>query len=86
MTTTVIANSNINFSIIHKQYIFRDHFVESEDYDIEDRELLFSIPFSSEIKLRAITIIGEENDVSSEPSNVLLYKNREEVCLLFILP
>ncbi|XP_032453049.1 PITH domain-containing protein 1 [Nasonia vitripennis] len=50
-----------------------DHtkFVESD----VDEELLFNIPFTGDIKLKGLIIVGGPDD--SHPSEVKLYKNRE---------
>ncbi|KAK1120822.1 hypothetical protein K0M31_011026 [Melipona bicolor] len=48
----------------------RDKFVES---DVDD-ELLFNIPFTANIKLKGLIIIGGENNL--HPNKVKLYKNR----------
>ncbi|CAF1120473.1 unnamed protein product [Didymodactylos carnosus] len=48
----------------------RSKFVESDD----DPELLFKIPFSGNIKLTGICIIGENE--GSHPSHVKLFKNK----------
>jgi hypothetical protein len=42
-----------------------------------DPELLFNIPFTGNIKLKAIRIIGPDDD--SHPKIVKLYKNREKM-------
>ncbi|KAK4319625.1 hypothetical protein Pmani_009455 [Petrolisthes manimaculis] len=51
----------------------RDKFVESD----ADEELLFNIPFTDNIKLKGIIIIGGED--GHHPSKMRLYKNREHM-------
>ncbi|XP_076237524.1 PITH domain-containing protein GA19395 [Calliopsis andreniformis] len=48
----------------------RSKYVESD----EENELLFNIPFTGNIKLKGIIVIGGEDDLN--PNKVRLYKNR----------
>ncbi|XP_018420019.1 PREDICTED: PITH domain-containing protein 1 [Nanorana parkeri] len=47
----------------------RSRFVESDD----DEELLFNIPFTGNVKLKGIIVIGEDSD--AHPSELRLFKN-----------
>ncbi|KAG8451635.1 hypothetical protein GDO86_003723 [Hymenochirus boettgeri] len=47
----------------------RSRFVESDD----DEELLFNIPFTGNVKLKGIILIGEDSD--AHPAEMRLYKN-----------
>ncbi|XP_073521725.1 PITH domain-containing protein 1 [Phyllobates terribilis] len=47
----------------------RSRFVESDD----DAELLFNIPFTGNVKLKGIILIGEDSD--EHPSEIRLFKN-----------
>ena len=59
--------------LIFKQWEDRLNFVEYVESDA-DEELLFNIPFTGNIKLKGIIVIGE--DAGSHPSKMRLYKNR----------
>ena len=52
---------------------FRDAFVESD----VDCDLLFSIPFTANIKLKAVRVAGGEGTL--HPKSVRLYKDRPNV-------
>ncbi|OXB77767.1 UNVERIFIED_CONTAM: hypothetical protein H355_000522 [Colinus virginianus] len=47
----------------------REQFVESD----EDAELLFNVPFTGSVKLKAVIVMGEDDD--SHPSELRLFKN-----------
>ncbi|XP_031450576.1 PITH domain-containing protein 1 [Phasianus colchicus] len=47
----------------------REQFVESD----EDAELLFNVPFTGSVKLKAVVVMGEDDD--SHPSELRLFKN-----------
>jgi len=51
----------------------REKFVESD----ADEELLFNIPFTGNIKLKGLIIVGGED--GSHPSKIRLYKNRPQM-------
>lgn len=53
--------------------LFVAQFVESD----ADEELLFNIPFTGNIKLKGITVIG--NNDNSHPNKVRLFKNRPKL-------
>lgn len=54
-------------------YHYWFQFVESD----ADEELLFNIPFTGNIKLKGLTIIGANDN--SHPSKVRLFKNRPKL-------
>lgn len=47
----------------------REQFVESD----EDAELLFNVPFTGSVKLKAVIVMGEDD--GSHPSELRLFKN-----------
>ncbi|KAB0797426.1 hypothetical protein PPYR_08420 [Photinus pyralis] len=59
--------------LVFKQWEDRLNFVEYVESDA-DEELLFNIPFTGNIKLKGIIVVGEDSD--SHPSKMRLYKNR----------
>ncbi|KAK5646565.1 hypothetical protein RI129_005029 [Pyrocoelia pectoralis] len=59
--------------LVFKQWEDRLNFIECVESDA-DKELLFNIPFTGNIKLKGIIVVGEDNE--SHPSKMRLYKNR----------
>lgn len=58
---------------IFNNIFLNKQFVQSD----ADEELLFNIPFTGNVKLKGITIIGANDD--SHPKKVRLFKNRPKM-------
>lgn len=65
--------SFVNWESNNTPNYFGKQFVESD----ADEELLFNIPFTGNIKLKGITIIGANDN--SHPNKVRLFKNRPKL-------